>query len=199
MIQETHLPLDYPGLLADIKQRVRHAQTRAWLAVNAEMIRLYWEIGALIDSRQRREGWGAAVIPRLARDLHNELPEEKGFSERNIKRMLAFYREYPDAALVPQAVAPIGPTEEVPQPVTQMPEVDHLQRASALVPQELLLALPWGHHSELMTKVKDIATRRWYMQAAVEHGWSRAILLMQIETTAHLRLGRVASNFALRL
>lgn len=105
MTQETHLPLDYPGLLADIKQRVRHAQTRAWLAVNAEMIRLYWEIGALIDSRQRREGWGAAVIPRLARDLQNELPEEKGFFERNIKRMLAFYREYPDAALAPQAVA----------------------------------------------------------------------------------------------
>jgi hypothetical protein len=37
------------------------------------------------------EGWGAGVIPRLARDLHNELPEEKGFSERNIKQMLAFY------------------------------------------------------------------------------------------------------------
>ncbi|WP_288898632.1 DUF1016 N-terminal domain-containing protein [uncultured Delftia sp.] len=86
----THLPADCPALLADIKQRVRHAQTRAMLAVNAELIRLYWDIGALIDQRQKREGWGAAVIPRLAKDLHNELPEEKGFSERNIKRMLAF-------------------------------------------------------------------------------------------------------------
>lgn len=75
----THLPADYPALLADIKQRVRHAQTRAMLAVNAELIRLYWDIGALIDQRQKREGWGAAVIPRLARDLHNELPEEKVF------------------------------------------------------------------------------------------------------------------------
>jgi len=56
------------------------------------MIRLYWRIGRVIDERQQREGYGTAVIPRLARDLHNELPEEKGFSERNIKRMLAFYR-----------------------------------------------------------------------------------------------------------
>src|SRR5256885_16651771 len=100
----THLPADYPALLADIKQRVRHAQTHAMLAVNAELIRLYWDIGALIDQRQKREGWGAAVIPRLAKDLHNELPEEKGFSERNIKRMLAFYREYPSLA----ATAEIG-------------------------------------------------------------------------------------------
>jgi hypothetical protein len=89
------LPSDYTALLADIRQRVRQAQTRAVLAVNAELIRLYWEIGALIDRRQRQEGWGAGVIPRLARDLHNELPEEKGFSERNIKRMLAFHRAYP--------------------------------------------------------------------------------------------------------
>jgi len=98
----------YRQVLADIKQRVRHAQTRAVMAVNAELIRLYWEIGALIDARQKQEGWGAGVIPALARDLHNELPEEKGFSERNIKRMLAFFREYPHLEFVPQAVAQIS-------------------------------------------------------------------------------------------
>lgn len=121
------LPADYAGLLADIKQRVRHAQTRAVLAVNAELIRLYWEIGAIIDRRQKEEGWGAGVIPRLARDLHNELPEEKGFSERNIKRMLAFYREYPHLEFVPQA--------------------------AALFPADLIQSLPWGHHSELIAKM----------------------------------------------
>ena len=50
------LPTDYAGLLTDIKQRIRHAQTRAVLAVNAELIRLYWEIGAMIDRRQQQEG-----------------------------------------------------------------------------------------------------------------------------------------------
>lgn len=189
MNHETPLSIDYTGLLADIKKRVRHAQTRAWLSVNAELIRLYWEIGSLIDARQSLEGWGAAVIPRLARDLHNELPEEKGFSERNIKRMLAFYREYPDAGLVSQPVAQIA-AEKVTRTVAPMVQA---------IPSELLLALPWGHHNELMAKVKDIPTRRWYMRAAVENGWSRAILLMQIESVAHLRLGRAASNFALRL
>jgi predicted nuclease of restriction endonuclease-like (RecB) superfamily len=66
-------------------------------------------------------------------------------------------------------------------------------------PQELLLALPWTHHVELMTRVKDPATRCWYMRAAIENGWSRNILLMQIETAAHHRQGKAASNFALRL
>ena len=180
------LPVGYAGLLTDIKQRVRHAQTRAVLAVNAELIRLYWEIGALIDSRQQQEGWGAGVIPRLARDLHNELPEEKGFSERNIKRMLAFHREYPLLNFMPQAVAQTDATQEVPQAV-------------ALFSAELLQAVPWGHHAELMAKVKDLPTRRWYMQAAVQNGWSRNILVMQIESAAHHRQGRTTSNFSSRL
>src|SRR5262245_44844981 len=100
------IPEGYTNLLKEIKARIQQAQTRAVLSVNAELIRLYWDIGRMIDQRQQEEGWGAAVIPRLARELRNELPEEKGFSERNIKRMLAFYRAYQEpAAIVPQAVA----------------------------------------------------------------------------------------------
>lgn len=183
-------PTDYAALLGDIKQRVRHAQTRAMLAVNAELIRLYWDIGALIHTRQQQQGWGAAVIPRLARDLHNELPEEKGFSERNIKQMLAFYREYADLAFVQQPVAQIDAAPSAPVKV---------QQAVALFPEELILSVPWGHHGVLMSKVKDPVTRQWYMRAAFENGWSRNILLMQIESAAHQRQGKTTSNFALRL
>lgn len=110
---------EYAGLLADIKTRIQAAQTRALLAVNTELVRLYWEIGRLLNERQMSEGWGAAVIPRLAADIRDELPEVKGFSERNLKRMLAFFRAYPDAgALVPQAVAPmlVKQAEKMPQP-----------------------------------------------------------------------------------
>ena len=186
MSEETPFSPHYSNLLIDIKQRIRHAQTRAMLSVNAELIRLYWEVGALIDTRQQKQGWGAGVIPRLARDLHNQLPEEKGFSERNIKRMLAFYRAYPALVFVPP-------------PVAQMETVTKVPQAAALFLPELILAVPWGHHAVLMEKIKDAVTRQWYMRAAVENGWSRNVLLMQIETAAHTRFGQAASNFALRL
>ena len=57
---------DFAALLSDVKGRIQSAQTRAVLAVNSELVRLYWDIGRIIDERQQREGWGAAVIPRLA-------------------------------------------------------------------------------------------------------------------------------------
>lgn len=182
----------YAGLLSEIKQRIRHAQTRAWMAVNAEMIRLYWRIGQVIDDRQQREGYGTTVIPRLARDLHNELPDEKGFSERNIKRMLAFYRLYPHATLgvelVPQAVAQVetGPGGGAGLPV---PAADF--------PAALLLAVPWGHHAMLMEKVKDASARQWYMQAVLDNGWSRDWLLDHIRADSHRRAGRAAAKFLL--
>lgn len=186
MNEQATPPMNYANLLTDIKQRIRQAQTRAMLSVNAELIRLYWELGQMLDARQKVEGWGAAVIPRLARDIRNELPEVKGFSERNIKRMLAFYREYAGVEFVPQAVAQIEATAKVPQ-------------AAALFSCDLLLALPWGHHLLLMEKLKDIQTRHWYMQATLTNGWSRNVLQMQIETAVHIRQGKATSNFDLRL
>jgi hypothetical protein len=87
------------------------------------MILMYWDIGRMILVRQQREGWGAKVIPNLSRDIRNELPEIKGFSEQNIGRMIAFYREYPDLKVIlPQAVAKLQsttPSTNLPQPVAQ--------------------------------------------------------------------------------
>lgn len=85
----------YASLLSEIKSRIGRAQARAALSANREMLALYWDIGRLITERQAREGWGTSVIPRLSKDLKNELPGLKGFSERNIDRMLQFYLEYP--------------------------------------------------------------------------------------------------------
>jgi hypothetical protein len=109
---KTSLPPDkaatkrYGDLLADIKTRVRLAQNRAVMSVNAEMLRMYWDIGRMVAVKQEVEGWGAAVIPRLAADLHNDMPEIKGFSERNTRRMIQFYNEYPHLfSIWPQAVA----------------------------------------------------------------------------------------------
>jgi hypothetical protein len=95
---------DYASLLGDIKDRIRESQqTRAVLAVNAELIRLYWDIGRLLAAKQKQEGYGTGVIPRLAKDLKNELPEEKGFSERNIDWMIRLFRAYP----LPEAISPL--------------------------------------------------------------------------------------------
>jgi len=166
----------YSNLLRDIKARIRQAQIKATLSANAEMVTMYWDIGRMIQERQDHEGWGTAVIPRLARDIRNELPEEKGFSERNIKRMLRFYREYPNILpIVPQAVAQLQETEnkdvlKVPQAVAQLPENKHSSILQRLLPQ-----IPWGHNILLVERVKDLSRRLWYIEQIIQNGWGRGI------------------------
>lgn len=101
--------IQYGELLTQIKSRIQQAQVKASLSVNAEMILMYWDVGRMIHARQQGKGWGAAVIPRLSKDILNELPEVKGFSERNLKRMTQFYREYPGlVGIGPRAVAQLS-------------------------------------------------------------------------------------------
>lgn len=191
------IPAGFPLLLREIKARIQQAQTRAILSANAELVRLYWDIGWLIDERQRQEGWGAAVIPRLARALRNELPEEKGFSERNIKRMLAFYREYPDppAAAQEPPSARFPELEKVPPPVAHIASGPKVPQAVALSPDTLLGSIPWAHHVILIEKVEDLPTRLWYMQQTLANGWGRNVLLAMIQSQIQRRQGRAIANF----
>ncbi len=101
------LPGGYEDLLGQLKERIRSAQLRAGLAVNRELVLLYWQIGGEILGRQGREGWGAKVIDRLAADLRRSFPEMTGLSARNLKYMRAFAEAWPDGAIVQQAAAQI--------------------------------------------------------------------------------------------
>nr|WP_199306918.1 PDDEXK nuclease domain-containing protein [Pseudanabaena sp. FACHB-2040] len=97
----------YIALLSDLKTRIQRAQIRAVLAVNQEMIILYWQIGRVILEQQQEQGWGAKVIDRLAQDLKREFPGVQGFSSRNLKYMRALAEAYPDEEIVLQTVAQI--------------------------------------------------------------------------------------------
>jgi len=174
----------YANLLSDIKTRIRRAQVKATLSANAEMIKMYLDIGRMIHKRQQQEGWSAAIIPHLSRDLRNELPEVKGFSERNLGRMLAFFRNYQNIeSFLPQHVAKSGSSDFSLRPDAKLPLGD------------LILSIPWGHHALLMEKLKDNSIRFWYMAQIIQNGWSRATLGLMIKNEIHERQGSSTTNF----
>ena len=77
---------------------------RTVLTANAGMVLLYWDLGRMILNRQKRSGWGAKVIDRLAADLREAFPDMKGFSPRNLKYMRAFAAAWPNLAIVQQVL-----------------------------------------------------------------------------------------------
>jgi predicted nuclease of restriction endonuclease-like (RecB) superfamily len=94
----------YAEWLKDLKNRIQMAQQRSVLAVNRELILLYWQIGREILSRQDKAGWGAKVIERLAHDLRKSFPDMKGFSRANLMYMRAFAEAWSEEQIVQQPV-----------------------------------------------------------------------------------------------
>lgn len=105
MAESTAISASYAKLLASIKDRIQETQVRAAIAVNRELVLLYWSIGREILSTQEIEGWGRNVIPRLAKDLKASFPEMHGFSPRNLGYMKAFAEAWPDEPILQQAAA----------------------------------------------------------------------------------------------
>lgn len=165
MADMTTINGDYQAWLQAIKSRVTAARQRAALAVNAELIMLYWSIGCEILQRQDAQGWGSKIIERLGQDLRSAFPEMKGFSARNLKYMRTFAELFPDEQFVQQIAAQI----------------------------------PWWHNVLIMTRIKDPAAQRFYMQKAIDEGWTRTTLEVQIKHQLYERQGMAVSNFQARL
>ena len=94
----------YERLLSGLKKRIKAANVRAAISVNAELIALYWQIGKEILAKQEEEGWGTKVIDRLSQDLKREFPGTSGFSQTNLKYMKTFAESWPDWSIGQQLV-----------------------------------------------------------------------------------------------
>ncbi len=151
----------YDEFLHDLKERIRNSQVRAALAVNRELVLLYWQIGCEILKRQQEQGWGSKVIEKLAKDLKREFPDISGFSRSNLLYMRAFAEAYPDEQFV----------------------------------QQLVGQIPWGHNVRILEVIKDPSERLWYVRQTIENGWSRNVLVHQMESDLYHRMGEAITNF----
>jgi len=193
----------YHELLREIKVRVRQAQVKAALSANATMLLMYWDVGRMIAHRQAQQGWGAKVIPRLSVDLKNELPEEKGFSPANLKRMVRFWSEYPELSqigapsvrlIASDSLLPEDPPETGAIGARAVRQLPALPLASADL--MLFLHLSWSHNIILMQKLPDLPARLWYARQTAEQGWSRDRLTAEIKSDAYGRQGTAVTNFS---
>lgn len=164
----------YTTLLKQVKARVALAQKKAIYAANGEMLTMYWDIGKLLSESQKQIGWGNNALEQLSNDLKNDYPKVKGFSPRNCRCMIQFYKEYNQELTIWQ------------QPVAKL-EVSNL-----ILPVK---QLSWSHNVILMQKVKDLKARYWYMIQCLKNGWGRNFLVEAINQDYYNIHGALANNF----
>lgn len=162
---------EYAKLFLNIKELMETTQIRAITAASKELLNLYWAIGKIVHEKQEASGWGSKFIDQLSIDINNDFPGVEGFSRSNIFRMRAFYLDYSMSRT----------------PVRQFADIANAS---------ILSNLPWSHNVILMEKVSSLEERLWYAQKAIENGWSRNILAIQIDSHLHKRQGKSITNFS---
>ena len=168
---------DYRQFIEELKARVISAHISVARAITHEAILLYWDIGRGIVEKQQAHDWGDSVVEVVAADLRRAFPGMRGFSPDSVWRMRQFFSEYSDPTFLEQAVPELSASEAESGQV-----VVHSQFV-----RDCLAPIPWGHHIEIMKKIKDPAARLWYLRATARFGWSRNVLLNQIKANAYAR------------
>src|SRR3989339_796352 len=152
---------DYISLLTDIKQRIRSAQYEALKKVNKELISLYWDIGKIIEERQKGKSWGKSIVENIAIDLQTEFPGIQGFSTQNIWYMRQFYNTYSKKPIL----------------------------------QPLVGEISWTKHLVIMSKCKNDLEREFYIRMTRRMGWTKNVLIHQIENKTYEKTLVNQTNF----
>ena len=163
---------EYRAWLGDLKTRYRQGQLKAAVAVNSAMLQFYWELGADMVVKQKQFAWGSGFVSQLSADLVREFPGARGFSKRNLELVRQWHLFWLDAPVGKQPSALIAK-----QPVAQT------------------LCIPWGHNLAILAKCKQHDEALYYAQATQTHGWSRSVLVHQIESGLWQREGKAITNF----
>lgn len=184
----------YKSLLSDIKYKIKLSQVKIAIAANSQMLLVYWQLGRSILISQQQEGWGAKIIDRLSADLKKEFPAIKGLSPRNLLYMKQFAEDYTVQTLIlfKQIEEKLRSSSISQQPVSKLLQADNenftiQETTNEATPEDTFLSsivarVSWSHHIILRQKEPHLGKRLWYMLNSIEHGISRNILAMQIES-----------------
>ena len=171
----------YDVLLSDVEHVLDEARRTAARSVNAVMTTTYWLVGRRIVEQEqqgsRRAGYGEQLLKRLSEDLSKRYG--RGFSERNLEQMRAFYLGWPSPQAAPAKSLTASGQDQIPQAAP----AKSLEIPRATQPR---FPLPWTHYVRLLG-VKNPRARTFYETEALRGGWTSRQLDRQIQSQFYER------------
>jgi len=183
----------YGSFIKDIKALIYRRQYEAMKKVNTELLQLYWEIGEEIDRQQRERGWGKSVVEILAQELQKEFPGVKGFTTRNLWFMRQFYVEYSSGSFLKPLISEIDENQNSANLKPLVSDLEATQHKSNLPP--LVADISWSKNIVIIQKCKDPIEREFYIKMTRRYGWTKDVLINNIEGKAFEKYLTNQTNF----
>ena len=201
------------SIIDTIKTAILESQYKAAKAVNAVQLSLYFSIGKYVSEHTRKGFWGTGALEYISEQLQRELPGLRGFSATNIRMMRIFYEEWSSSSLLDNCNSSLASDElesgnsnsslvsdELGESTEHIYSTDAIVKFSQLSNYgeeftKYFLAISFTHHRFIMSMVKDVEARLFYIELAAKESLSVRALQKAIQLDEYKHKGAMANNF----
>ena len=186
---------NYDKAVEIIKTAILQSQYDAVRSVNEKQLMLYYGIGKYISLNSRKGFWGKGAIDAISERLDKELPGLKGFSARNLRNMRTFYEEWVPLDHECEEEANVADISAKTVPSSTLRIWQTLLPNSQSFPSEDFLHIGFSHHILILSKVKSIEERVFYIRHTVVEKLSLEALKESIARDDYHHQGSLPNNF----
>ena len=178
-----------------IKSAILQSQQRALAAINQEQLALYYGIGRFVSMNTRNKNWGKGFIEAVSEQLRKELPGLRGFSAASLRKMRTFYEEWQmlsdNSFVETNKLVDIESNSFV--GTNELPTVQF--KIDANFPITAFMNIGFTHHYAIISKVKDVEQRKFYIQFAADTKAKVEDLEQIINDDLYSHQGELPNNF----
>ena len=178
-----------------IKGAILQSQQRALAAINQEQLALYYGIGRFVSMNTRSKNWGKGFIEAVSEQLRKELPGLRGFSAASLRKMRTFYEEWQmlsdNSFVETNKLVDIESNSFV--GTNELPTVQF--KIDANFPITAFMNIGFTHHYAIISKVKDVEQRKFYIQFAADTKAKVEDLEQIINDDLYSHQGELPNNF----
>lgn len=186
----SHISREYLQAVKDIKSAILKSRYIAAKEANKELLKLYYSVGGYVSAHSRDGYWGNNAIETISKGLQQELPGLRGFSASNIKNMRMFYEQW-----APYLNRQTLSGDLVNTSILSIYAIR--QMSSGELPMDDFMSVGFSLHMEILTKVKDVEGRLFYIQRCASEFWNYATLKRQIQSDLYHKEGSIKqTNFS---
>ena len=178
-----------------IKGAILQSQQHALAAINQEQLALYYGIGRFVSMNTRNKNWGKGFIEAVSEQLRKDLPGLRGFSAASLRKMRTFYEEWQmlsdNSFVETNKLVDIESNSFV--GTNELPTVQF--KIDANFPITAFMNIGFTHHYAIISKVKDVEQRKFYIQFAADTKAKVEDLEQIINDDLYSHQGELPNNF----
>lgn len=178
-----------------IKGAILQSQQHALAAINQEQLALYYGIGRFVSMNTRNKNWGKGFIEAVSEQLRKELPGLRGFSTASLRKMRTFYEEWQmlsdNSFVETNKLVDIESNSFV--GTNELPTVQF--KIDANFPITAFMNIGFTHHYAIISKVKNVEQRKFYIQFAADTKAKVEDLEQIINDDLYSHQGELPNNF----